>query len=582
MILSAHMTDAPEPVTKYRESVPLALAQLVNKCLEKKPADRWQSAEELLPQLEALVTPSGGMTPTGTIPARNVRGARRGMLTGVGGTLGIVAAVVVGWWFLSGRGATTANEMNGRIPIVVLAFDSRGAGDDAEAFSEGIADDIATQLSKISGFAVKAPASARRLSVDTMSYGEIAALLGVDYLVHGTWDLAGDDLRVTARLIHPETEEQRWVEDYNRQWAATNIFDIRSDVARQVAAALDLQLTPEEQAQLAVQPTENTEAYNAYQLGRFFWNKRTHEGIRRSIDYFNEAIAADSSFALAYVGLADGHLLLPWYATTKPMEAFPAAHAAALRALAIDSTLGEAYASLALVRQYEWDLEGSRAAFRRAIVLSPDYATARQWYGTYLVWVGQIDEGVAETRRALELDPVSVIINSNLVEALLAADQVDEAVEQYDRLHTLSSTTSRSLLGWAYLADNRLDDALTVFDEAGHDVGRMHVYARMEDWDRVFQLYEQLEQRVREDSRQQWVTGFFMAGAALAVGDTNRTFELLERAVEERDPRLADMSFRAPRWAGLWSHNRFRALINSMGLDLVEGRLVQIDGEAGH
>jgi len=576
MILSAHVTEAPQPVTKHRDTVPAVLEQLVLRCLEKKPADRFQSAEDLLPQLEALATPSGGMTPIGTLPVQTVPVPRHRLLVGAAGIVGLLAIVVVGWWLQTGRGATTAVRSGGRIPVAVLVFDSRSTGDDAESFSEGMADDISMQLSKIGTFAVKAPASARRLSVDTMSYGEIAELLDVEYLVHGSWDRAGDDLRITAQLIFPETEEQRWADEYSRKWTATNIFDIRSDVARQVAAALDVQLTPEEQALVATRPTENTEAYTAYQLGRFFWNKRTEQGVRRSIEHFTEAIAADSRFALAYVGLAEAHLVSPWYAFAEPTEAYRLADAAALEALAIDSALGEAYASLALVRNDTWDLEAAEAAFERAIALSPDYPTAHAWYGTHLIWVGRIDEGVAQIRRALELDPLSLIINSNLVEALRSAGRLDEAMEQYQRLYALSSTFGASNSGWIHLADGSLEEALAAFDRGDYDLGRLHVFARMGDWDKAHQVYVEIEEQLREGSSQRWQTGFTLISAAWALGDTSRTFELLEQAVEERDPRVADMSFRLPRWAELWSHPRFRDVVNSMGLDLVGGRLVQL------
>jgi serine/threonine-protein kinase len=580
-VLAAHVTEAPVSVMQRRATIPPALAQLIMRCLEKKPADRPQSAEELLPVLEGLTTPSGGMTPTQTIPARIAHRGGRATLIRVGGAVGVLAAVVLGWWLLDGRGATTTGSGNGSIPIAVLTFETRDTGDDTEAFSEGLAEDVATQLAKIKGFAVKAPASARRVSVDTMSYPQIAALLGVEYLVHGTWDRAGDDLRVTARLIAPETEEQVWADDYTRGWGAANIFDLRSDVARQVAAALDLQLTPEEQAQLAAQPTANTEAYKAYQLGRFFWNKRTDEGLRRSIEYFNDAIAADSGFALAYAGLADAHVALPWYANAPPLEAFPAAEAAALHALVIDSTLGEAYASLGLVRQnLHRDLPASEAAFRRAVKLSPSYATAHQWYGLHLLWIGRIDEGLAEIRRALELDPVSLIINANLVEGLLAADRVDEAIEQYHRARTLNPGWSGGgLLGWSYVADGRLDDALTFFDSRDHILGQMHVYARMGDRARALQLYAEHEQRLRRDSHQQWVSVFPSASAALAVGDTNRAFALLARAVEDRDPRINDVILRNEPWKGLWRDRRFRSLMNSAGFAVVGGMVVPLNVE---
>jgi serine/threonine-protein kinase len=581
MVLAAHVTEAPQPVTKHRDTVPPALEQLVLRCLEKKPADRWQTAEELLPQLESLTTPSGGMTPTGTMPVQAIHVPRRKQLIRAAGIVGLAVLVVVGWRLLLGRGERTAVGTGGTIVVAVLTFDSRTTGEDAESFSEGMADDITTQLSKIGGFGVKAPASARRLSADTMSYSDIAALLDVDYLVHGSWDRAGTDLRITAQLIAPATEEQMWVEEYNGTWTAADIFDIRSDVARQVAAALDLKLTPEEQEQIASRPTRNTDAYEAYQLGRLFWNKRSDEGIRRAIEYFTTAIAADSGFAFAYVGLADAHVVSPWYTFAEPTEAHRQAESAALQALAIDSSLGEAYAPLALIQQNDWDLDGAETAFERALALSPNYATAHQWYGTYLVWLGRIDEGLAEIRQALDLDPLSLIINLNLVEALRAANRFDDAVEQYHKLRVLSPTFLGEWdLAWAHIGNGNLEEALAVFDRTNDDLGRLHVYARLGEWDAARRLYADMQEPARASSTQGWRSGLSLATAAWVMGDTNRTYELLERAVEERDPGLVDVSFRIQPRVGLWNHPRFWELVNSMGLDLAGGRFVQLEAKS--
>jgi serine/threonine-protein kinase len=581
-ILTAHVTRAPEEVTKHRPTVPGALAQLIMRCLEKKPADRWQRAEELLPQLEALMTPSGGVTPTTTRPVGAVSGSRRKSLVGGGGLLAVLVLAAAGWWLLAdrGRAATDVVPLGDGVRLAVLPLENLSASEEDEYFSDGITRDLNAQISKLGGFIVIAHGSARRLSSADRGYGEVANDLGARYLVDGSVRRGNGRVHINASLIDPETGGQLWTDVYDRADSVSAILEIQSDIARQVAAVLSVDVAPEELAKLAAQPTTSTEAYDAYQLGRFFWNKRTDEGLRRAIDYFSAAVAADSEFALAYVGLADAYLLLPWYAYTKPLEAVPLAEAAALRALAIDSAVGEAYASLAGIRDYyDWDLDGAEEAFRRAIALSPNYATARQWHGSWLVWVGRIDEGVAELRRALELDPLSLIIRQNLSDAFLVAHRVEEAIGQYRRMQALDSTFAPSFLGWVHVAAGRLEDALAVFDRYDDNLGRMHAYARLGDHSMARQLYEEVEQSVRQDSQQRWVSGFTMASAALAIGDTSHAFELMEQAVEERDPRLSDMMLRRPPWEGLWSHERFRGLMNSMGLDVVGDEIVPLEGQ---
>jgi serine/threonine-protein kinase len=540
-ILTAHVTQAPEDVSQHRPTVPPALAQLIMRCLEKKPADRWQRADELLPQLEALMTPSGGITPTTTRPVGAVPGPRRKSLVGAGTVLAGVVLAAAGWWLLADGGGTASDvaPLGDGLRLAVLPLENLSASEEDEYFSDGITRDLNAQISKLGGFVVIAHGSARRLSGADRGYGEVADDLGARYLVDGSVRRGEGRVHINASLIDPETGGQLWTDVYDRAESVSTIVEIQSDIARQVAAVLGVDVAPEEQAKLAAQPTASTEAYDAYQLGRFFWNKRTDQGVRQAIDYFSSAVAADSGFALAHVGLAEAHLLMPWYAYTKPVEAIPLAKAAALRALALDSTVGEVYASLAAIREYyEWDLDGAEEAFRRAIALSPNYATARQWHGSWLVWVGRIDEGIAELRRALELDPLSLIINQNLSDALLAAHRVDEAVGQYHRMHALDSTFAPSFLGWTHVAAGRLEDALAVFDRYNDNLGRMHTYARLGDHSMVRQLYEEVEQSVRQDSQQRWVSGFTMASAALAMGDTSQAFELMERAVEARSQAL--------------------------------------------
>ncbi len=565
MVLSAHVTQAPELVTKHRETVPPALAQLVMRCLEKKPADRWQTAEELLQQLEALSTPSGGVTPTDTRPVAVVDTTRRATLVGAGALLGALVVAAVGWWLIAGRGEAVADRLGGRVPIAVLVFENRSAAEDDEFFSEGIADDINTQLSKIGGFAVKAHASARRLSREEMSYSEIADQLGAEYLVHGNWRRVGDSVRITARLIAPETEDQLWAENYDRELTASNMFGVRSDVAAQVAAALNVAVAPTEQTQLAAEPTASTEAYNAYQLGRFFWNQRTEEGLQRAVEYFSDAIGKDSNYALAYAGLSDSYCLLPWYGSVKSAEVYAQAKAAAQKAVDIDRESAEAHTSLAAFKWwYEWDWRGAEAEFERALALNPRYATLQQWYGTYLVVLGRIDEGIAHLEQALVLDPLSVVINREVANAYIVAGRYSAAVEQYQRTLEIDPNPdgTRWELALAYLFSNMLEESIAEFervDDAASGLAR--VYAVQGDREKALRL---LSDARTANTFTDWV---FRAGTHLVLGNSDQAFALLDTAFAERSPELTYLLFQMPPWDSMRTDRRFVALMNRLGVN---------------
>ncbi len=538
-VLAAHVTEPVEPVTKHRETVPPALASLVMRCLAKRPADRWQSAEELLPQLVALATPSGGITPTGTMAVSAVA-ARRRTLFGAGALLGVLAVIVIRWWLSAGHGGTDADQLSARIPIAVLVFESLSAGEEAESFSEGIADDIGTQLSKISGFAVKAHASARRLSRDTMSYGEMADQLGVEYLVHGNWERAGDDVRITARLIYPQTEEQIWVENYDREWTASNLFDVRSEVAQQVAATLDLTLSPEEQMQLRAQPTENTEAYNAYKLGRFFWNKRTGADLERAVRYFEQAVALDSNYALAFVGLAETYALLAPYNVMLPEEAFPRAREAAVKTLELDSSLGQAHTVLAWTSlAYDWDWASAERGFQRAAELKQDHATTHHWYAFYLMAVGRFDDAVVEMRHAKELDPLSLIIATQTGYPFYHARDYDQAIEAYQEALLLDPNfpPAHNDLGEAYVNKGMFDEgiaeiqrALSLFPDPAYLSSLGYAYAVSGRNQEALSVLDDLRERAEHEY---FSPGLFVSVYA-ALGESDQALEWLERAYAER------------------------------------------------
>jgi tetratricopeptide (TPR) repeat protein len=237
-------------------------------------------------------------------------------------------------------------------------------------------------------------------------------------------------VRVNVQLVKAVTDSRLWADTFDRK--LTDIFAVESEIAKTVAETLQAKLTGAEQHAIAARPTENTEAYQLYLRGRFFWNKRTGENLNKAADYFNQAIAADPKYALAYVGLADADVLMPFYGAGTPQDCYPKAKAAAKKALELDDTLAEAHTSLAYVLQvYDLDFDGSIREFQRAIELNPNYATAHHWYGIeLLISLGRFDEAIRELKRGLELDPLSLPINGALGRTYYFARRYDEAIEQ--------------------------------------------------------------------------------------------------------------------------------------------------------
>src|SRR5262245_30222130 len=314
--------------------------------------------------------------------------------------------------------------------IAVLPFQNLSSDPDNAYFADGVQDEILTRLAKIGDLKVIARSSTQRYESSGEDPREIGKQLGVAHVLEGSVQKAADNVRVRVQLINAATATHLWAESYDRK--LTDIFAVESEIATKVAGALRARLTRPEQNALSGRPTENTEAYQLYLLGRFFWSKRTATDFEKAIEYFNQAIEKDRNYALAYAGLADAYVLLSAYSEARPSDTVPAAKAAALKALELDPTLGEAHAALGMALfAYDLKFAEARREFQRAIELNPNYATAHQWYAECgLIVLGKFDDAVAEMKRAVELDPLSIIINADLGNTLCTVHRYDEAIEQ--------------------------------------------------------------------------------------------------------------------------------------------------------
>jgi tetratricopeptide (TPR) repeat protein len=402
------------------------------------------------------------------------------------------------------------------------------------------------------------------------SLPEIARELGVEAVVEGSVLRAGDRVRITAQLIEAASDRPLWSNTFDRPLG--DILDLHSDVSRAIAEELRTRLTPNERVRLAGTRSVRPVAYEAYLRGRYFWNKRTPEGLAKASACFQESIDADPLYAPAWSGLADCHNMLGAFRWKTSREAFPLAHAAAARALELDPDLAEGHTSLAFALQYyDWDWPRSNDAYQRAIALHPGYATAHQWYADFLSDLGRFDEAFAEIERAVELDPLSAVTGTSHGDTFYYARRYQEAIARYQRTLELDPGYSwaRMNLGRALQELGRHDEAIRTFEAALRDTGAnldespalAHAWAAAGDRPRAETILARVIERWREGS----VSPYSVANIHAALGDRDQAFEWLERALEDRDRMMVSLRVH-PRLDPLRGDPRFADLLRRTGL----------------
>jgi TolB-like protein/class 3 adenylate cyclase/Tfp pilus assembly protein PilF len=348
--------------------------------------------------------------------------------------------------------------------VAVLPFTNMSPSAENEYFSDGVTEEILALLARIEGLKVISRTSIMRYKGTDKPMRQIGEELGVASILEGSVRQAGQRVRITAQLIDTASDEHLWADRYDRD--LEDIFAIQTDVAERIVEALRVRLTPQEQARLGEQPTENIEAYQSYLKGRHFLSRRTEATIRQAIEWFRKAVTADPSFAQAWAGLADAYAVLPGYSAISPQEACAEARAAAGRALALDPGLGEAHAALGLAAETEWNWEEAEREYRRALELAPGYATAYHWYGNFLYSRGRMDEALAALRRALELDPVSLPVHMAMGNVLLYDRRIDEAIDFYGKGIEMDPgyVTAHHNLANLHLSQRRFEDAIAEWE----------------------------------------------------------------------------------------------------------------------
>ena len=406
----------------------------------------------------------------------STQASRKYLWSGV--ALAFALMIGAGWWWserphktLTSPAAAMASSDAAEIPaksIAVLPFENLSRDPDNAFFTEGVQDEILTRLAKVADLKVIARTSTRKFKSAPENLPDIAKQLGVRNILEGSVQKAGDQVRVNVQLINALTSAHIWAEIYDRK--LTDIFAVESEIAKMIAETLQAKLTGAEKAMIAAQPTSDTTAYELYHKGRSLWEKRSGDNLAKAIAFYEQAIARDPKYALAYAGLANSYVLLPLYFSVPQREAMAKAREAALKALQLDPNLAEAHNALGKVLNFDdLDLVGAERELKRAIELQPNNATTHQWYGNGpLDSLGRFDEAIAETKRAVELDPLSPIINTDHAFSLYYARRNDEAMAQAKKTIDLDPGFfySHQILGMVLQAKGDLPGAIAEFEKA--------------------------------------------------------------------------------------------------------------------
>lgn len=509
-------------------------------------------------------------TPSATAlePVATSGGQRRKVL--IASALIIVIVLAGVSYLFIRRARQTAAAANSQIKsIAILPFKSLGSQATDEYIGLGMADALITKLSSIRQINVRPTSSILkyRTEEDPSAAGRE---LEVDSVLDGRVQKDGDHIRVTVQLVRVSNGSPLWGKTFDEKY--TNIFAVEDRISEEVVQSLLPTITDVQKQQLTRHYTEDTEAYQSYIKGRYYWNKRTTEDVRKAISYYEDAILQDPNYALAYAGLADSYATLGILDNLPSQETMPKARSAAMRALELDDGLSEAHASLAYVKhRYEWDFAGAEREFKRAIELNPKYPTAHQWYGWYLVSLGRFDEAQAEFARAQQLDPLSLYTNLTLGAPYFHARQYDKAAEQYKRVADMNPDfwLAHWWLAQTYTQQQRYDEAMAEIQKVaklrGENLSEFpiagYLYAVSGKQAEARRILEELQRKAKDH----YISPYGMAIIYAGLGETDRAFEWLERDLRERDNSMVFINV-DHRLDNIRSDPRFAGLVREVGL----------------
>ena len=589
----------PAPaITDFNPSASPDLQRVIRKCLAKEPEKRYQTIRDTANDLEELIeemkgvsdiersvapsvsaTTSAIRTTDDVLAAEStvsvsqqppssaeyiVSGIKQHKLGAVITLLVLIVGAVGLGLYLHARTTEVAIES-----IAVLPFENQNHDSNTDYLADGVTESIISSLSQLSQLRVMARSTVFRYKGKDVDPQKVGYDLGVRAVLTGRLIQQGDNLTIRTELVNVSDGTELWGEQYNRKMS--DLVTVQQEIARDISERLRLRLTGEQRQQLNKGSTSNTEAYQLYLKGRYHLNRQTEDGYKRSIDYFQQAIAMDPNYAQAYAGIADAYIVATdWYLPNR--EAMPKAKAAATRALEIDDTLAEGHVSLGTVRVfYDWNWSETDKEYRRAIKLNPNYADAHQWYSFYLGVVrGQYSEAIAEAKQALQLDPLSLNANQVLADALFTARQYDQAIEQCRKTIELDQNFwwAHESLGALYERRGQFQEAIAELQKARQLDNNPLILAKL---GRAYALSgkraeaQKLIDELKELSKQRYVSSAIVAEIYAALGERDQTFEWLEKGYEERSIGMLFLKT-DPLWDGFRSDPRFANLVRRVGL----------------
>ncbi|UCD25518.1 MAG: protein kinase, partial [Gemmatimonadota bacterium] len=523
--------------SRNQGAIPAGVVAVLQKALAWDPADRYESTSDFAEALAAAHTGHGPHT--------------------------------------AHRFTPTPPQEIPRKSIAVLPFANMSADPENEYFSDGITDDIISQLSKITDLKVTSRTSVMQYKGTTKNLRDIGFELGVAHVLEGSVRRVGDRVRIVSQLIDTMSDAHLWSESYDRD--LTDIFEIQSDVAGQIAGQLQTTLSPTVEASIKRRPTENLDAYNLYLRGVYQWNQFTTDSNAKALKSFEDAIALDPKFGLAYAGLGNSYFSIALGAgqgDMSPKEAFPYAREMAERALQIDETIADAYATLASVHfWFDWDWDAAEACFEKAVRIGCGCVEPSLKHGFFLAGMGRREEGIATAKKARDLDPISLIVNTHLGQHYYWARQHEKAKEQFVRTLEINSSfpPARYGLAWNYLMQGKAEKAVHHIEETirlggeFRDAAAGLAYAQARAGSRRQAetiLQELLDIKASKD---QYISSRAIAAVYTGLGSTELALDWLERAYNER---AAWMSFLKvePIWDPLRDEPRFQAVVSKIGL----------------
>jgi eukaryotic-like serine/threonine-protein kinase len=578
--IAAILTNEAPPITAFHAGIAARLDRIMLKVLHKNRADRFQNAQDFAEELsnlkQRLVSESDSakkFTNAESVPiskafiGKILEKFKNDFFFSL--LIALIVSIGAVFWATSNFLFVSTNSESIK-SVAVLPFVNETGNTEKEYLSDGLTESLINRLSQLPDLKVKARNSVFQYKGKDYSPQNVGKELAVQAVLIGRITERGDNFVLNLEMIDALKGDQIWGEQYN--YRKSDIISLQSEVAQDVSRKIKNKLSGAEEKRLAKTYTQSPEAYQIYLKGRFHWSKRTGKDMQKSIEYFDQAVALDPNFALAYAGLADSYVLLSGYGASSPHDSFPKAKEAAKKALSIDETLAEAHTSLSYeLFNYDWNFEESEKEIKRAIELNPNYSTAYHWYGNAnLLATGRMDESIAAVEKARELDSLSLIINADLATSYLYAEKFDKAIELYQRTIELDENFyyARIYLGRAYSLKGDYQAAIIELKKAEilHDDPQVQMLLA-----RTFISMKKPEEarkilnKLTELSRQKYVSPYYLAEIHGGLGEKDEAFKWLDKALEMREGPMVYLKVE-PFFKELRSDPRFDNLIAKVGL----------------